>query len=98
MRARFPRFAPSCDDEFLFEKELEFPPVRRALARHVARGRHFCDEPLPAVLDGALVQRASVAVRNLADAQNRRAGIAEDVLEALPAFEERLIAKIRRAG
>src|SRR5215467_137006 len=46
--------------------------------------------------DGALVERASVAVGDLADAEHWRSRVAEDVFESLAPFDKRLSAEVDR--
>src|SRR6266850_5587251 len=98
VRSRVSRLAPSGDDKFLLVYELELSPVRGSLAGQVSRRGDLRDEAFPAVLGRALVQRAAVAIRDLAETKDRRAGVAEDALESLAALDEWEPAKIRRAG
>ena len=71
VRAGLPRLGPAADHEFLFVHDLQLAPVGRPLARQIARLRAFGDQSFPSAIEGALIQRAAVAVRDVADTQDR---------------------------
>ncbi len=92
--ARLARLGPAADDEFLLVYDLQLAPVRRPLARLVERRRVLGDESFPALIEGALVQRAPVAVYHFTDAEQRRARVTERPLECRAAFEQRPVSKV----
>src|SRR5262249_42260922 len=69
-------------------------PVRRALARLVERVGVLGDHALPSARDRFLVERAAVAPDLRAEPQERRPGAAEDPLERLAPFAQRLVAVV----
>ncbi len=83
------RLGPAADDEFLFEGDLQLPPVGRPVPGAIARVEVLCDQAFPAAVDRALVEGAAVGGDELAQAQQRRTGIAEHPLEAGPARRQR---------
>src|SRR6185436_18999532 len=93
------RLGPPSDHELLFVDDLHLPPVGRPAPRLVARLRALRDEPFPPFGERSLVERASIANDELADAKRtlraeRRLRLSEQPLERGPPLDERPIAPV----
>src|SRR5262245_8826649 len=90
------RVGPAADDELLPPRQLDLQPERRASAGIVRRRRVLGEEPLPAQTQRAIVEALALACRHLAEPDELRAGVADDLLQPRLAVDEREPAEILR--
>ena len=81
VRAVAARLGPAADDELLRVLQFELGPVGGPLAREVARRGPLGDQAFPAPRHRLAVQVAAVLAHLRRQAQQRRAGIAEDAFQ-----------------